>query len=394
MSEDIKNIVDQIGNEFHELKKRNDEIQEQVAKGNEVGIEAKTALEAVNENISKLEERQNQVELAVKRQAAEEASSEEATSELHSKAIADYIRTGDTKSFEELQEKSHVTFIDPDGGYIVSPDMNGRIVQQIFETSPLRQLANVVTLSKNSLEGLYDLDEVNANWVGEVEARPETATSKLGKWVIEAHELYAKPLASQTMLDDADLNVEAYMAAKVADKFARMENAAFINGDGVKKPRGIMTYADGTSLPGQVERVISDSVNVLNEDDFLCLEGELKAGYRANGAYLMNRSTAKAARLLKDGEGRYFWQPSFVAGQPASINGYSVFMMEDMADVATGNLAVAFGDFREAYTIVDRMGIRTLRDPYSSKPFVEFYTTKRVGGDVLNFEAYKVLEIQ
>lgn len=286
---------------------------------------------------------------------------------------------------------------DPDGGYVVHPDLSGQIVTKVFETSPMRAYASIQVISTDALEGLFDLEEASSGWVGETDARSETGTPQLGKWRIPVHELYAKPKATQKILDDAEINLEAWLAGKVSEKFARDEAAAFVAGNGINKPRGFLSYADGTTLPGTIERINTGANGAFaaapNGGDALidALYG-LKAQYRANATWFMNRATTKLARKLKDSDGAYLWSPGIAAGQPATLLGYPVAAFEDMPDPATGSLSIAVGDMRAAYQIVDRVGIRTLRDPFSAKPYVEFYTTKRVGGDVTNFEAIKLIE--
>lgn len=307
-----------------------------------------------------------------------------------------YLRKDDRAlSGDELKALSVGS--DPDGGYVVSPDTSGRIVQKVFETSPMRAYASVQVISTDALEGLFDLEEASSGWVNETEARPETDTPKLGTWRIPAHELYAMPSATQKLLDDAEINMEAWLAGKVAEKFARDENSAFVNGNGVGKPRGFLTYPAGTTLPGQIER--SDTgVNgafaaAPNGGDVLIdALYSLKAPYRQNAAWFMNRTTFALVRKLKDSDGAYLWAPGIAVGQPATIIGTPYASFEDMPDPATDSLSIAVGDMRAAYQIVDRAGIRTLRDPFSNKPYVQFYTTKRVGGDVVNFEALKLIE--
>jgi HK97 family phage major capsid protein len=286
---------------------------------------------------------------------------------------------------------------DPDGGYVVHPDLSGQIVTKVFETSPMRAYASIQVISTDALEGLFDLEEASSGWVGETDARSETGTPQLGKWRIPVHELYAKPKATQKILDDAEINLEAWLAGKVSEKFARDEAAAFVAGNGINKPRGFLSYADGTTLPGTIERINTGANGAFaaapNGGDALidALYG-LKAQYRANATWFMNRATTKLARKLKDSDGAYLWSPGIAAGQPATLLGYPVAAFEDMPDPTTGSLSIAVGDMRAAYQIVDRVGIRTLRDPFSAKPYVEFYTTKRVGGDVVNFEALKLIE--
>lgn len=314
----------------------------------------------------------------------------------YKQAFDKFLRKGD-EIIGADEKKALSVGTDPDGGYVVHPDMSGAIVTKVFETSPMRAFASIQVISTDALEGLYDLEEAASGWVGETDARAETGTPQLGKWRIPVHELYAKPKATQKILDDAEINMEAWLATKVSEKFARDEAAAFVNGSGVNKPRGFLTYPDGTTLPGTIERINTGANGAFaaapNGGDALidALYG-LKAQYRANATWFMNRATTKLARKLKDSDGAYLWSPGIAAGQPASLLGYPIAAFEDMPNPATGSLSIAVGDMRAAYQIVDRVGIRTLRDPFSAKPYVEFYTTKRVGGDVINFEAIKLIE--
>jgi HK97 family phage major capsid protein len=312
-------------------------------------------------------------------------------------AFDTFIRKGEEVMGVE-ERKALSVGADPDGGYVVNPDLSGRIVMKVFESSPMRAYASVQVISSDALEGLFDLNEASSGWVGETDSRSETNTPQLGKWRIPAHELYAKPKATQKLLDDASINMEAWLASKVAEKFSRDEANAFVVGNGTNKPRGFLTYGSGTTLPGTIEQFPSGVNGALaatpDGGDVLinALYG-LKQQYRANATWFMNRASTRLVRKAKDSNGSYIWVPGIAAGQPASLLGYPVAAFEDMPDPATNSLSIAVGDMRESYQIVDRLGIRTLRDPYSAKPYVEFYTTKRVGGDVVNFEAIKLVKL-
>jgi HK97 family phage major capsid protein len=312
-------------------------------------------------------------------------------------AFDKFLRKGEEiMSVDERKSLSVGT--DPDGGYVVNPDLSGRIVMKVFESSPMRAYASIQVISSDALEGLFDLNEASSGWVGEEDSRPETGTPALGKWRIPVHELYAKPKATQKLLDDASINMEAWLASKVAEKFARDEANAFVVGNGSNKPRGFLTYASGTTLPGTIEQFPTGASAALASapdggDALINALYGLKQQYRANATWFMNRSTTRLVRRAKDSDGAYIWSPGIQAGQPATLLGYPVAAFEDMPDPAASSLSIAVGDMREAYQIVDRLGIRTLRDPYSAKTYVEFYTTKRVGGDVVNFEAIKLIRL-
>jgi HK97 family phage major capsid protein len=316
--------------------------------------------------------------------------------EIDFKAIEEYEDTFPTylrRDERGVETKALQVGSDPDGGYWVPDAMSNRIVTQVFESSPIRQLATVETISTDALEVPNDLGEVAAGWVGEQEARPETATPQTGVLRIPAHEMYAQPKATQKLLEDASINVETWLSNKISDKFGRLEATAFMVGTGVKMPRGLLTYPAGTANPGQIEQIHSGDANLVTADSLIRISFSVKEPYMANARFLMQRSAVASVMLLKDTQQRYLWQPSYMASQPASLVGYPIAWAADMPAIAAGATPIAFGDFRQAYTIVDRLGISTLRDPFTAKPFVLFYTRRRVGGDVVNFEAYKLLLI-
>jgi HK97 family phage major capsid protein len=428
MSEEIKKAigaVDALHAGFEEFKKANDERLAQIEKKGSADVVTEAKLQKIEADLEKAQKIADEAVLASKRQSRIVTDERGEVVDLDRKAqewasmnarrrgaVAGSFGAADMDGYkaafdtflrkgEEVmgpdERKALSVGTDPDGGYVVNPDLSGRIVMKVFETSPMRAYASIQVISSDALEGLFDLNEASSGWVGETDSRPETNTPQLGKWRIPAHELYAKPKATQKLLDDASINMEAWLASKVSEKFARDEANAFVVGNGVNKPRGFLTFPSGTTLPGTIER-FDTGVNgafaaAPNGGDVLinALYG-LKQQYRANATWFMNRATLKLTRKLKDSDGAYLWSPGIAAGQPASLLGYPVASFEDMPDPATDSLSIAVGDMREAYQIVDRLGIRTLRDPYSAKPYVEFYTTKRVGGDVVNFEALKLIE--
>lgn len=307
-----------------------------------------------------------------------------------------YLRKDD-RVLDAVQTKALSVGSDPDGGYVVHPDMGGRMVAKEFETSVIRAFANNQTISTDALEGMYDLDEAAAVWVGETGARPGTNTPQLGAWRIPVHEMAANPGATQKLLDDAEINMETWLANKVGEAMGRAENTASVSGNGVGRWRGFLTYANGTTLPGTIEQSATGvsagfAASGAGVDIFYTVVGKTKARYRANASWAMNRTTVAAVRKLKDSDGAYIWQPSAQAGIPDRLAGYPIAPFEDMPAIAADSLSIAFADFREAYQIVDRSGIRVLRDPYTNKPYVHFYTVKRSGGDVVNFEAIKLIK--
>ena len=427
MAEEIKQAVEavkQVNVAFEEFKRANDARLAEIEKKGAADPLLEEKLRRIDADLDRAQKVADEAALAAKRQSRVVTDEKGDRIDLDAKA-ADWAgmlarRRGETvpafdaagldsykaafdrflRKGEEVmsvdERKALSVGTDPDGGYVVNPDLSGRIVMKVFETSPMRAYASIQVISSDALEGLFDLDEAASGWVGETDSRAETNTPVLGKWRIPTHELYAKPKATQKLLDDASINMEAWLASKVAEKFGRDESNAFVVGNGSNKPRGFLTYGSGTTLPGTIEQFPTGSSGAYaaapNGGDVLinALYG-LKAQYRANATWFMNRATLTATRKVKDSDGAYLWSPGIAAGQPATLLGYPVASFEDMPDPASNSLSVAVGDMREAYQIVDRLGIRTLRDPYSAKPYVEFYTTKRVGGDVVNFEAIKLV---
>lgn len=316
----------------------------------------------------------------------------------YKKAFRNYLRKNNAGSeIEEIKALSAGS--DPDGGYLVTPDISGRIVQLINETSPMRQVANIVTIGTDRLEGTRDLDEVTTGWVAETDARTETDTPQIGQYAIPVHEQYAEPRATQRLLDDAMFNIEEWLAVKIADKFSRMENAAFVSGDGNGKPKGFLTYAAGvpdSTTFNVIEQVASGAAGAFaagNPGDALInLIYSLKSVYRSNAVFMMKRATLAELRKLKDTDGNYIYSPDMQNRHTGTLFGFPVLEAEDMPALAADSLSIAFGDFNAGYQIVDRQGLHILRDNLTAKPFVKFYTTKRVGGDVVNFEAIKLMK--
>jgi HK97 family phage major capsid protein len=287
------------------------------------------------------------------------------------------------------EQKAMSAGSDPDGGYLITPAISARTMMIIRESSPIRQLATVESISTGELAIPVDEDEAGAEWGGETETPSTTTTPQVGVQTVPASELRAKPKATQQFIEDGGVDVGQWLGRKLGEKFGRTEATAFVAGNGVKKPRGILTYPDGTTR-GKIEQVVSGHATLVTFDGLINLVTALKGFYKANANFLMKRTTVGAVMLLKDGNGQYLWRPSNQAGQPALLLGYAVNEAEDMATVGAGALSIAFGDFMAGYTVVDRLGMSVLVDPYSAKPFVEYYTRRRVGGDVTNFEAIKL----
>jgi HK97 family phage major capsid protein len=320
--------------------------------------------------------------------------------EAYGKAFDGFMRKG-YDALSDAERKTLNVGTDPDGGYWVRPDVSGQVIKKVYESSPVRQYASVQTISTNRLEGMEDLNEAGCGYAGEQAQGSDTTTPQIGKWAIDTYWIDTEPKATQQLLDDASVDVEAWLAGKVADKMARFENNEFITGAAAKIRGFINGYSPAADSGSGVTwgsfgytytGVDADWAATAKGDKLLDVLGTLKNAYLPNAIWIMKRATIMAVRKFKDGQGNYMWQPSFVAGVPETLLGYPVVRMEDMPTIASQSYSVAFGDLKQAYQVVDRNGIRVLRDPYTSKPYIKFYTTKRTGGGALNFEALKLLK--
>lgn len=315
----------------------------------------------------------------------------------HQKAFDAYLRSGDDDALRglELEGKAMSTSVNSEGGYLVDPQTADVIKSVLNSTASIRAVANVVNVESGTFDVLIDSAEVEAGWADETADTTETGTATIERISIPLHELSALPKASQRLLDDSAFDLEAWLATRIADKFARAEAAAFINGDGMDKPTGILAHpkvANDSWSWGNIGYVSTGVDGDFHGGDALVdLVYALGAQYRANGSFVMNSKTAGAVRKLKDADGRFLWSDGLAAGEPARLLGYPVVIAEDMPDIASGADAIAFGDFAAGYTVAERPDLRVLRDPFSAKPHVLFYATKRIGGDVSDFAAIKLL---
>ncbi|PPD30771.1 MAG: phage major capsid protein [Hyphomicrobium sp.] len=319
----------------------------------------------------------------------------------HKMAFDGYVRKGETASLRSLEGKALSSGSEPDGGYLV-PDETERMVNSALrDYSPIRAIAGVRQVSGSVYKKPFAITGFETGWVGETAARAQTATPTLAELSFPTMELYAMPAATSSLLDDSAVNIDEWLAGEVRVAFAEQEGKAFVTGDGVNKPTGFLTYptvANASWTWGNIGFVASGAAGAFPAADpgdrLIDLVYAVKAGYRANASFVMNRATQSVLRKMKDGDGNYLWQPAIKPGDAPTLLGYQVAESEDMPNIAPGSLSLAFGDFNRGYLIVDRVGIRVLRDPYSSKPYVLFYTTKRVGGGVQDFDAIKLMRFQ
>jgi HK97 family phage major capsid protein len=307
-----------------------------------------------------------------------------------------YLRHG-----REAELKSLSGAVLADGGYAVPREIDALIAERLTALSPIRTIAQVVQTGSAGYRKLITTSGTTSGWVGEGAPRPETDTPSFTEIVPPSGDLYANPAASQVMLDDVGFDLESWLAGEVAIEFARAEGAAFVSGTGTNQPRGFLsapTAASGDAVRafGALQYLVSGSATGFDanpELKLIDLVHALKAGHRQGAAWVMNSATLAQVRKLKDANGAFLWQPGMVEGQPDRLLGYPVVDAADMPDVGAGAFPIAFGNFRAGYLIAERMTTRILRDPFSNKPFVHFYAVKRIGGQVLDSDAIKLLKI-
>lgn len=318
----------------------------------------------------------------------------------HKQAFEAYVRTGDERRLRSLEEKAMSYGTPADGGYLVPDETENEIGRRLAQISPIRSIASVRKISSAVLKKPFATTGIGTGWVAETASRTQTTTNTLAELSFATAELYAMPAATAALLEDSMVDLDAWIAGEIETVFAEQEGKAFVEGDGSNKPKGFLSYttvADASWSWGNLGYIATGNASGLASssptDTLIDLVYALKAGYRQNATRVMNRKTQAALRKLKDDNGQYIWQPPAAAGSRAMLMGFPVVEAEDMPDIGAGNYPIAFGDFRRGYLVVDRAGVRILRDPYSAKPYVLFYTTKRVGGGIQDFEAIKLLKV-
>lgn len=400
---DPKAVLENLNKAFAEFKAENDAELKAIRKD----IVQSEKVDRINADITKLQtalDETNAKLAAARLGTGSEGKPLAAEKAAYAEGFDKFFRKGIDADLGDLAVKASLkTDSDPDGGWTAPEQMEDTIDRVLGTVSAMRSISRVVSISGKTYKKLVNQAGSSTGWVGERESRPETNTPTLAALDFPAMELYAAPAATQGLLDDSRVDIAAWLADEVSIAFAEAEGAAFITGDGVNKPRGLLSYDTianasyawgklGYAVSG-VAAAISDSSNN-GIDGLLATLYGLKQGYRTNARWIMNRGTQEAIRKLKTAtEKIYLWQAPVQLGQPASLLGYPITDDDNMQDIGAGKFPVAFGDFQRGYIIVDRMGIRVLRDPYTNKPYVIFYTTKRVGGGVQNFEAIKLLKI-
>jgi HK97 family phage major capsid protein len=413
MSDEMKKAIDEFGSAITAQRKELDELRakQEKGEGGQAEIQEKVAkLDEVIEAQLDMKKNLEETALAVKNFNKElDGSQSNGKKDLLDaygvalkkigRARGHVERAGlsekETEAMNEVKAMSRE--VGPDGGYTLMPFL-GETFTRPFDTSPVRQLASVVTISTDTYKGFLDDDEAAASWIGETASRPTTDTPELGKLNIPVHEMYAFPKATESLLEDSEFNLPNWLMTKVSDKFSRTEAAAFISGDGVDKPRGLMTYAEKTASAseytrGQVGTKVAATASAITTDELVDTRALLHTSHRPNAYWGYNRATESVIRKLVDGQGNYIWQPVYAAGEPDQLLGQRTVIMEDMDDIATGNKPVVLADFRDCYLVVDRLGMSVLEDRFSDKPYIGYYTRKRVGGALKSYSSIKYLKM-
>lgn len=386
---DTEGLITELMGAFEEFKRTNDGRIAELEKRGSVDALTEEKLSRLNTALDGAKAAMDRVALERSRPALEAGRPE--AGDDYKEAFSAYVKRG--------EEKALSIGSNPDGGYLVPSETESEITRRLTAVSPIRAIASVRAVSSSVYKKPVSLTGPATGWVAETGARTETGSPTIDALDFPTAELYAMPAATAAFLDDAAVDVGAWLAEEVNAAFAEQETAAFVNGNGTNKPKGFLQetqVAEGSWIWDRIGYLATGVSGAWPTDDpsdkLIDLVYTLKAGYRQNASWVMNRKTQGAVRKFKDADGNYLWQPGVAAGAKATLLGFELVEAEDMPDIGAAATPVAFGDFRRGYLVVDRTGVNVLRDPYTAKPYVLFYTTKRVGGGVQDYDAIKLLK--
>lgn len=400
MSDEIRELIEQQGKAFEEFRKSNDARLDALEK-DEARSELEEKTDRINDELGRLSAAVDELAKKANRPGAPGAEGDEALQAEHKSAWLKWVRKGDDAGLADIERKAMNVGTPADGGYAVPIQQDRDIMRLLTDLSPMRQVCRVMTVGTEDYRKLVNLGGTASGWVGETDARPATAGPTLAQLKPSFGELYANPEVTQKALDDIFFDVESELSQDISESFAVLEGKAFLSGTGTNQPVGLLTAktsadADSARAFGTVQHIatgVADNFPAKDPADVLIdLIYSMKAGYRTGAQFMVNSMTLATMRKWKDGQGNYIWQPAMQNGQPGSIFGYGYVTNEDMPSAGAGAIPVVFANFQQAYIIFDRVGIRSLRDPYTNKPFVGFYTTKRVGSMIANTQAVKFLK--
>lgn len=392
-------VLDDMHRAFSAFREANDERLMQIERRLSSDVVTEEKLTRIDSALDETRKRMDRMLIEKSRPPLAGDQREEPQSREHKAAFRAYMRNGEAAGLKAIEEKALSAASGPDGGYLVPVPAEREILRRMANISPMRAMASVREISTATYKKAFCPVGPATGWVGEADARPQTNAQQIADMTFSAMELYAMPAATQTLLDDAVVDVEQWIAEEVDVVFAEQEGAAFINGNGIGKPTGILGYAKSTvaawgwGKTAYLPTGVAGGFAATNPSDILIdLVYALRSAYRQNARFLMNRKTQALIRKFKASTGEYLWAPPATLGAPATLMNFPLVEAEDMPDVAADSFSIACADFSRCYLIVDRIGIRVLRDPYSTKPYVLFYTTKRVGGGIQDFDAIKLLK--
>lgn len=391
---DIDEVAADLKGTFEDFKKKNDQELEAIkSEKGKLGEQ----VEKLNEKLGDIDKLKTELEKELKAAKRPGVPGGEGVDE-HKTAFYQFLRKGVDDGLADLERKAVQTTTNPDGGFAVPEELDRTLLELLKDESPMRSVCSQITVGSPDYKKLVNLGGAGSGWVGETDARPATGTPTLAQLQATMGEIYANPQATQTSLDDVFFNVENWISTEVAREFAEKEGHAFLLGDGSKKPKGILantltTEADKDRAFGSLQKILSGQAGNFNGDNLIDLIYSLKKGYRNGALFMMTNLTQSKVRKFKDSEGNYLWQPGLQLGQPSTLLGYGIEENEDMPEAEADANAILFGNFKRGYLIVDRMGTRVLRDPYTNKPYVGFYTTKRTGGMLTDSNAIKALTL-
>lgn len=369
-----------------ELKNNNETILNKIEKNQFIDPNMQEQIKTMNTDIQGIKTSLNRPSFSMMGES-KDYNSEECE---YKSAFTSYLRSGSDSKINSLSRKSLSVGSNPDGGFLVDKATSNSIIKNIEANSIMRKLASIEKISTHALDIIEDLDNLDSGWVTETEQRIDTSTPRINKFTIDTHEIYAQPKATQRLIEDSRIDIGKWLADKIGDRFAHIESDAFINGDGINKPKGILSYESGSAEKSIDELVVTDKT--ISPEDIMRLYYSLPTQYSSKSCFLMHRNMIQQMRMLKSPtSGHYLWNTGLSQGAPDTLLGVPVYESPHMPVPTKGSIAMAFADFKEAYKIVDRTNITIMRDPYTEKPFVKFYATKRVGGCVVNTRAIKLL---
>ncbi len=392
---DVEQVAQDLQKRFDEFKEKNDKrvtaIEQE--KGKLAG-----EVETLNGKLSELDALKSSLEEELKQVKRPGGGTQTKEVAEHKTAFMNFVRKGKEDGLRDLEQKALQVGVDSDGGYAVPEELDRAILNLLQDEVVMRQEANVITVGGSEYKKIVNLGGTASGWVGETEERPATDPSKLGQISPFMGEIYGFPQATQMMLDDVFFNAESWINSELASEFSEQEEIAFTSGSGTKKPKGFLAYSSTAEIDkarafGVLQHIASGAAAGVTADAIIKLVYTLRKVHRNGAKFMMNNNALFQVRILKDAEGNYLWRPGLELGQPSMLAGYGIAENEQMPDIAADAKAIAFGNFKRGYTIVDRIGTRILRDPYTNKPFVGFYTTKRTGGMLSDSQAIKLLKI-